>query len=69
MPSFNKSAYDSEYIKQKRKMYGWNLKAEEYQAFIELCDHIGKDRSTYLKKLVNADAVQRGLDLVFKGRL
>lgn len=69
MSNFNKNEYNKQYIKDKRKMYGWNMSLTEYDAFIAHCTNIGLDRSAYLKKLVNDDAIKRGMPLVFQGRI
>lgn len=65
MGEFNKSDYDKLYNKTKRKMYGWNLSSQEYQAFYDYCLELEIDRSSYLKKLVNEDAIKRGYNPIF----
>lgn len=69
MGDFNKNKYNKQYIKDNMKQIKLSVKLEEYDAFIAHCTNIGINRSAYLKKLVNEDAIKRGMPLVFQGRI
>ena len=67
MGEFCKKEYDKQYNKNNRSMIRVNVSNDEKAAFEEYCAKIGVVPSTYLKRLINEDAIRNGLELIFKG--
>lgn len=67
MGEFCKKEYDKQYNKLHRTMIRINVSNDEKAAFEEYCAQMGVVPSTYLKQLINQDAVQRGVEPIFKG--
>ncbi|MBQ9951688.1 MAG: hypothetical protein IJO98_06075 [Clostridia bacterium] len=67
MGEFCKKDYDKEYNKTHRSMIRVNVSNDEKAQFEEYCAKIGVVPSTHLKRLINQDAVQRGMEPIFKG--
>lgn len=66
MGEFCKKEYDKQYNKDRRTMIRVNVSNEEKTAFERYCAEIGVVPSTHLKKLINQDAAQRGMEPIFK---
>ena len=67
MGEFCKKEYDKQYNKNHRSMIRVNVSNEEKTVFEEYCRIIGVVPSTHLKRLINHDAVKRGMEPIFKG--
>lgn len=67
MGDFSKKEYDKQYNKNHRSMIRVNVSNEEKAAFEKYCSEIGVVPSTYLKRLINEDAVRRGMEPLFRG--
>lgn len=67
MGEFCKKEYDKEYNKNHRTMIRINVSNEEKELFENYCKRIGVVPSTHLKRLINQDAMSRGVDVIFKG--
>lgn len=67
MGEFCKKEYDKQYNKTHRTMIRINVSNEEKTAFEEFCAQIGVVPSTYLKRLINREAVQNGVSPIFRG--
>ena len=65
MSNFDQNEYNKLYNSTKRKRFSWNISNDEYDSLYEYCTNINVQISTYLKNLVNADAIARGYDPIF----
>ena len=68
MGEFCKKEYDKQYNKNHRTMIRVNVSNAEKAAFEEYCTALGVVPSTYLKRLINEDAVRNGMEPIFKGK-
>ena len=68
MGNFDKRAYDKAYNNANRTCIKLSVSKEEYDLFVQSVQKAGITctTSTYLKKLVNEDFTERGLDPIFK---
>lgn len=65
MGEFCKKEYDKQYNKNHRSMIRVNVSNEEKAAFERYCERVGVVPSTHLKRLINQDAVRRGMEPIF----
>lgn len=65
MSNFDKKEYDRIYIKNNIKKVELAMSKEEYETFCEYCTKIGMQKATYLKMLVDNDAISRGYNAIF----
>lgn len=68
MGNFDKKAYDKAYNNANRTILRLSVSKEEYDLFMQSVQKAGITctTSTYLKRLVNKDFTERGLDPIFK---
>ena len=66
--NFDKRAYDKAYNNANRTCIKLSVSKEEYELFMQSVQKAGITctTSTYLKRLVNKDFTERGLDPIFK---
>lgn len=65
MSNYNKIEYNKQYIKDKVKRVVLNMSKDEYAAFEAHCTKINMQKATYLKMLVDNDAISRGYNAIF----
>ena len=65
MSKFNKIEYNTLYNKNNRKPFLFGMRKDENELFIAYCTKINIKPSTYLKNLVNIDAINRGYEPIF----
>lgn len=65
MSNFDKKEYDRIYIKNNIKKVELAMSKEEYETFSEYCTKINMQKATYLKMLVDNDAISRGYNAIF----
>ena len=65
MSNFNKMEYNSSYNKNKTKLVTLRMSEHEYETFCEYCTNIGMQKATYLKMLVDNDAISKGYNAIF----
>lgn len=65
MSTFNKKEYNLMYNKNNRKCLNFGMSIDEYNNFITACEHIKIERSFYIKALINADMIDRGMQPIF----
>lgn len=61
----SKRSRQSLYNANKTKLFTLRLILPEYDAFNEYCTNIDVNRSAYVKKLINEDAIKRGYKPIF----
>lgn len=61
----SKRSRQSLYNANKTKLFTLRLILPEYDAFNEYCTNINVNRSAYVKKLINEDAIKRGYKPIF----
>ena len=69
MATFDKKEYDKLYVKDKTAPFKFGMSKDDSERFIAHCTKLGVNRSAYLKKLVNKDAMEQGFEPVFQGRI
>ena len=65
MSDTNKNNAKKKYNANKTKLFTLRLILPEYDAFNEYCTNIDVNRSAYIKKLINEDAIKRGYKPIF----
>ena len=65
MSNFNKKEYDIQYMKNNVKRVVLNMSKDEYAAFEAHCTKINMQKATYLKMLVDNDAISKGYTAIF----
>lgn len=65
MSNFDKKEYDRIYIKNNIKKVELAMSKDEYESFCAYCDKINMQKATYLKILVDNDAISRGYTAIF----
>lgn len=65
MSENTKRSRQSLYNANKTKLFTLRLILPEYDAFNEYCTNIDVNRSAYVKKLINDDAIKRGYKPIF----
>ena len=65
MGDINKNSAKKKYNADKTKLFTLRLILSEYDAFNEYCTNIDVNRSAYIKKLINEDAIKRGYKPIF----
>ena len=65
MSNFDKKEYDRIYIKNNIKKAELAMSKEEYETFSEYWTKIGMQKATYLKMLVDNDAISKGYNAIF----
>ena len=68
MGNFDKASYNKAYNNANRTYIKLSVSKEEYDLFVQSVQKSGITctTSTYLKKLINKDFTERGLDPIFK---
>lgn len=65
MSDLDKYEARKKYNANKTKVFPLRLILPEYDAFNEYCTNIDVNRSAYVKKLINEDAIKRGYKPIF----
>ena len=65
MSTFNKTEYDKQYKQTNIKRIAFDVSKEEYETFSEYCTKINMQKVTYLKMLIDNDAISRGYTAIF----
>ena len=65
MSNFYKKEYDRIYIRNNIKKVKLAMSKEEYETFSEYCTKINMQKVTYLKMLVDNDAISKGYVAIF----
>ena len=65
MSTFNKTEYDKQYKQTNIKRIAFDVSKEEYETFSEYCTKINMQKVTYLKMLVDNDAISSGYNAIF----
>lgn len=65
MSNYNKIEYNKQYIKDNVKRVVLNMSKDEYAEFEAHCTKIGMQKATYLKMLVDNDAISKGYNAIF----